>query len=193
MGLRRTTTPILLLPSGTVVQGSSEILDHAGLGASDPALEQRCVERIGPLIRQFIYAATLRRAGSGVAAALVEGVSPGQAQAARLLWPLTRQLMAAGMQARPKLLPRLTQQIEIELAWLAGRLSSREDHGFDRSALTAASLLAPLAVPDECPVSPLYRRVQLPEEIGQIVERWRGEPVLVWVRQTYRMHRNRAS
>ncbi len=131
---------------GPALQGSDRILDFAGVPGG-PELEGRVQGRIGPLVRQIVYASALSDRGSGV---LFEGASPGQALAGRLMWPVTRRLIVAGMRARPALLPALTWRLDGELAWFAGVLAERGEglvgEAFGRADLTAAGLLAPLAM-----------------------------------------------
>jgi glutathione S-transferase len=193
LGLTATTTPILVPDDGPAVQGSDRILDHAGVPGGDPELEERFQGRIGPLVRQMVYASALSDPGSGVKDALFEGAPRGQALAGRLMWPVTRRLIVAGMRARPEFLPELTRRLDGELAWFAGVLAERGERlvggAFGRADLTAASLLAPLAIPPECPVAGLYERVRLSEPLGAQVRRWRDEPALAWVARTYARHR----
>lgn len=147
----------------------------------------------GLLVRQLIYSAVLDDPESGVRGALFEGVSLRQALAGRLMWPVTRRLMMVGMKARPALVPGLVEELGRELAWFAGVLEERGEHlvggTFGRADLTAASMLAPLAVPPECPVADLYERVRLPESLDAQVHLWRREPALAWVARTYARHR----
>jgi glutathione S-transferase len=193
LGLPSSATPVLLLGHGRIVQGSGAILDHAGTPGGDPELERRFVEHLGPLIRQLLYAAALNDPGSGVRDALLEGVSPGQARAGRLLWPATRLLLIAGLQARRGLVPSLLARTGEELAWFEGVLANRGPHlagrGFGRADLTAASLLAPLAIPPECPVASLYAGVRLPPEVERAIDAWRSGPALTWTRAIYAAHR----
>lgn len=192
MGLSATTTPILVTDDGATVQGSDRILDWVGMTGGDPVLEER-FQRIGALVRQLVYAATLTNAGSGVREALLDRVSRGQALAGKLMWPVTRRLMQIGMQARPALVPSLVERLAAELDWLSGTLAERGESlvgdAFGRADLTAASLLAPVAIPPQCPVADLYTRVRLPDELDAAVRRWRSEPALAWVARTYSEHR----
>src|SRR3712207_4210842 len=69
-----TTLPIL--DTGReILQGSGSILDWARVEDGDAELEERFERRIGVLVRQYIYAATLSDPASGVRAALLDGVS----------------------------------------------------------------------------------------------------------------------
>ena len=186
-----TTLPILVAGSD-MIQGSGLILDWTGMPGPVPVLEQRFEERVGVLVRQFIYAGTLGVAGSGARDALFDGVGVGQALLGRFMWPITRRLMVAGMNARPALLPELEQKITAELDWFKHQLAGREHlvcDRFGRADLTAASLLAPLARPSACP---LYRKSQTPERLEKILARWRARQSLQWVEKIYANYRHSA-
>src|ERR1700744_578149 len=63
-GMAKGTTLPILVAGPDVIQGSGFILNWTGMQGSAPALEQRFEERIGVLVRQFIYAGTLGVTGS---------------------------------------------------------------------------------------------------------------------------------
>ncbi len=193
LGLQATTTPILDLGDGRLIQGSGRILDWTGLAGADPGLERRFEHEIGPLVRQFVYAALLGDPRSGVRDVLLAGTSPRQAAIGRLIWPGLRRLMMQGMQAKPAHLPDLTARMAECLAWFEQVLRERGPHlsgaAFSRADLTAASLLAPLAAPAGCPVRSLYREVRYPPAVADTLARWREEPALTWVAQTYAQSR----
>jgi glutathione S-transferase len=176
-----------------MIQGSDHILNWTGLPGGDPNLEQRFQKCIGPLVRQFFYAAVLGNPRSGVRGILFDGVSATQTLAGRLLWLRTRRVMMQRMNARADLLPVLTEQIERELAWFEGVLGDRGDYlvgrTFGRADLTAASLWAPLAPPPAHPVALLYRRVVLPPAEQAVISDWRDRPSFAWVRDIYAHHR----
>jgi glutathione S-transferase len=180
----KTTLPILVADK-QVIQGSDRILDWAGVPGADPALEQRFERSIGVLVRQYIYAATLSNNGSGIFRTLHDGVSAVQMRLGRIMWPLMRRLMIAGMNARPTLVRRVEAQLDAELDWFDRRVAGRQflvGDQFGRADITAASLLAPLARPTACP---LYRLVVLPTEIEERLTAWSSRPALVWAQHQY--------
>ncbi|WP_191970691.1 glutathione S-transferase N-terminal domain-containing protein [Methylobacterium soli] len=193
LGLSSRTTPILDLGNGQVIQGSDHILNWTGLPGGDPDLEQRFEKRIGPLVRQFYYAAVLGNPRSGVREILFNGVSAVQALAGRLLWLRTRRVMMLRMNARADLLPVLTERVEAELAWFESMLNERGKHlvghTFGRADLTAASLWAPVGPPPTHPVALLYSRVVLPPAVQASISGWRDRPGFAWVRAIYAHHR----
>jgi glutathione S-transferase len=183
-----TTLPILIADR-EVIQGSGRILDWADLPGGDVGLEERFDRRIGLLVRQYIYAATLSESASGVRAALLDGVSATQARLARLMWPATRRLMIAGMNARPALVSQIEEQLAGELDWFDHRLDGRRHLVGDRlgrADITAASLLGPLARPAACP---LYSSIVLPARVEETLARWRRRPSLAWTERLYSDHR----
>jgi len=76
-----TTLPILTI-GREVIQGGGSILGWTGMLGAAPALEQRFEERVGVIVRQFIYAGTLGVVDPSVRDVLLDGVSGGQAR-----WP----------------------------------------------------------------------------------------------------------
>ncbi|MFN4088016.1 MAG: glutathione S-transferase N-terminal domain-containing protein [Alphaproteobacteria bacterium] len=183
-----TSLPILDIGGG-VIQGSGGILDWCGTPGGDRVLERRLEHVVGPLVRRYVYSATLHDPASGVRRVLTDGVPHAQAFVVRLGWPILRRAMAAGLDARPERLPELESALDAELAHLELRLGG-ERHlvggRFGRADLTAASLLAPLARPAECP---LYRRVVMAEPLGRVLAAWENRPALAWVRSIYVAHR----
>jgi glutathione S-transferase len=183
-----TSLPILAAPDG-VVQGSDRILDWTGLPGAAPEIEGRCERVIGPLVRQYIYAGVLTDPASRVRDALLDGVAVPLAIAGRAMWPVTRRIMIARMQALPDLLPSLTIRLEEELDWFDRHLAGRDylsGDGFGRADITAASLLAPLARPAG---GPDYARVTLPQPVETALGRWAERPALRFVRRIYADHR----
>jgi glutathione S-transferase len=57
---------------------------------------------------------------------------------------------------------------------------------FSRADVTAASLLAPLALPAE---HPTYEVIVLPPGVAADRDAWLSRPIVSWVREIYRKHR----
>ena len=183
-------TGLPILDTGAeIIQGSDRILDWTGLPGADAAVERRLEARVAPLVRQYLYGATLDDPRSGVQAVLFDGVPAWQAALGRLAWPVTRRLMIQGMNARAALVPALERDLAAELDWFEGVLDGRRHLAgdrFGRADIPAASLLAPLARPAACPI---YRRVALPPSVEEALARWNARPSLRWVERTYAEHR----
>lgn len=193
LGASATSLPLLLLGDGSLCQGSDRILDWAGVPGGDPEIERWLEQATAPLIRQCLYAGLLADPRSGIRDVLLRGTSPRQATMARLIWPLLRRIMASGMNAQPHRLPDLISQVDRELDWFDRVLAERGDHlvgqEFGRADLTAASLLAPLALPQVEPVKSLSAGIRWPRSLAPFLGRWSDRPTLKWVRHMYEAHR----
>ena len=183
-------TGLPILDTGErIIQGSDRILDWTGMPGADPALERRFEDTVAPLIRQYVYSATLHDPNSNIRDVLFDGVSAMHDHVGRFMWPVTRRLMIRKMDTRPILVPDLERRLEAELDWFDGRVEGRRflvGDRFGRADLTAASLLAPLARPAACP---LYQELALPPRLQETFERWSVRPGLHWVGRLYDDHR----
>lgn len=193
LGASATSLPLLLFGDGSLCQGSDRILDWTGLPGGDPEIERRLEQVTAPLIRQCLYAGLLSESRSGIRDVLLRDTNPRQAAIGRLTWPLLRPIMAAGMNARPHLLPDLIVKVDHELDWFDRVLAERGEHlvgrEFGRSDLTAASLLAPLALPQVEPVKSISAGIRWPRLLVPVLARWSDRPTLKWVCHVYESHR----
>ncbi len=80
--------------------------------------------------------------------------------------------------------------VDAELRWLDGLLADGREYlvggTFSRADIAAASLLAPLALPEQ---HPAYQGLAVPPNISGDLERWKERPSLAWVRQMYARYR----
>ena len=193
LGASTTHLPLLVLGDGSLCQGSDCILDWAELPGGDPEIEWRLEQTTAPVIRQCLYSGLLSDPRSGIRDVLLRGTSTRQAMIGRLVWPLLRRMMAAGMNARPRVLPDLIAQVDRELDWFDGVLAERGDYlvgrEFGRADLTAASLLSPIALPQVEPVKSLSGGLRWPRSLAPVLARWSDRPTLKWVRHMYETHR----
>jgi glutathione S-transferase len=193
LGASASSLPLLLLGDGTLCQGSDQILDWAGLRGGDPEIELRMEQVTAPLIRQCLYAGLLPDPRSGIRDVLFRGTMTRHATIGRLTWPLLRRIMAVGMNARPHLLPDLIAQVDYELDWFDRVLAERGAYlvgqKFGRADLTAASLFAPLALPQVEPVKSVSAGICWPRSLAPFLARWSDRPTLKWVRRVYEDHR----
>lgn len=193
LGASATSLPLLLFDDDCLCQGSDRILDWVGLRGGDSELERRLEQATGPLIRQCLYAGLLADPNSGIRDVLLRGTSKRSAAIVRMTWPLLRQFMAAGMNARPHLLPDLIAQVDRELDWFDGVLAERGEYlvggEFGRADLTAASLLAPVTLPQVEPVKSLSAGIRWPQTLAPSLARWSDRPTLKWVVRMYEVHR----
>lgn len=193
LGASATSLPLLLFGDGSLCQGSDRILDWTGMSGGDLEIEGRLEHTTAPLIRQCLYAGLLSDPGSGIRDVLLRGTSRRQATIGWLTWPLLRRIMVAGMNARASVLPDLIAHVDRELDWFDRVLVERGDHlvgrEFGRADLTAASLLAPLALPQVEPVRSLSAGIRWPNSLAPSLARWSDRPTLKWVRHVYVAHR----
>ena len=99
---------------------------------------------------------------------------------------------------RPGAASESRAQLESELDWLDAKLSDGRFYlagdRFSRADLTVASLLAGFARPKEMSVD---HGLAFPDALAADIERWRTRPLMQWVIEQYRRHRetskNRAS
>jgi glutathione S-transferase len=191
LGCKRTSVPILDT-GDAVIQGSDRILDYCGIRGFDETLERRFENRIGPLVRRYVYSGTLFHSASAMGSFLLDGVDMPQRLVGRVMWPVTRKAMITMMNCRPDLLGSLEADLEREFDWFEAHLQGRQHISggqFGRSDITAASLLAPLARPEQCPI---YRRVKLSPEMEEKLAAWQERPALAWARRTYERYRVQA-
>jgi len=193
LGASATSLPLLLLSDGSLCHGNDRILDWTGLHGGDPEIERRLEQETAPLIRQCLYAGLLHDKRSGIRDVLLRGTSRRQTVIGRLTWPILRRVMVAGMNARPSLLPDLIAQMDCELDWFDRVLAERGDHlvgdAFGRADLTAASLLAPVALPQVEPIKSLSAGIHWPHSLAPAIARWLDRPALQWVRHMYEIRR----
>lgn len=193
LGAPVTSLPLLILGDGSLCQGSDRILDWAGLTGGDLEIEQRLELVTGPLIRQCLYAGLLHDRRSGIRDVLLRGTSRRQAAIGRLTWPLLRPIMVAGMNARQSILQELIAQMDREIDWFDRVIAERGDHlvggEFGRADLTAASLLAPVALPQVEPVKSLSAGIRWPDSLEPFIAGWSDRPAVKWTRHMYEAHR----
>jgi len=95
------------------------------------------------------------------------------------------------MTFRPGAASESRAALESELDWLDAKLSDGRFYlagqYFSRADLTVASLLAGFASPKEMSV---YHGMTRPDALAVDIERWRSRPVMQWVIDQYRTHRN---
>lgn len=98
-----------------------------------------------------------------------------------------------GMSAHASSLPDLIRRVGAELDWFDGVLADRGGAltgiGFGRADLSAAALLAPVALPPTAPLDVLYAGLDWPPALGEALRRWEERDAIRWVRRTYAAHR----
>lgn len=183
-----TTLPILAV-GGKIIQGSGHILDWTGIPGGIPEFEKRLEVTTAALMRQFLYTGTLSNPDNHIRDMLLAGVPPGQRLLGQMIWPVTRRAMIRQMQLAKNHLPDLRERMEGELNWFEAQLSDEPSlvgGPVGRAAITAASLLSPLARP---PSSGPSRLLSLPDNLQELLLSWARKPSLRWVTDIYAQHR----
>ncbi len=195
----------LLVAAGRVVQGSGAIIDWAESASTDPskrlspasesreeclALEQRLDDVTGVHVRRYYYSEAIVDHPESVRPIFARDLSPLERRSLDENWGLVRKLMIGAMDLGPEQRQESRRIVEGELDWLDGLLADGRrfllGDRLSRADLTAASLLAPLALPEG---HPTYGMLEVPPLARADLTRWAERPVLTWVREIYRRHR----
>ena len=208
LGAAGSSLPILV-SGDDVIQGSAAILRWAESASGNlekslrpqPDLEQDClaVERrlddvAGVHARRFYYSEALVEHPESVKPIFRNDLEGSEQSRLDEHWPLICEVMASAMDLGPEQGEDSRRILEQELDWLDARLVDGRPHlvgdRLSRADLTAASLLAVLALPAE---HPTYSRLEIPPRVREQLARWAERPTVAWVRRTYRDHRPRAT
>jgi glutathione S-transferase len=205
LGAPASSLPVLVT-EGRVVQGSGAILDWAepiAAGAAQPlspdprfeaecrALEQRLDDVAGVHVRRYYYSEAILEHPDSVRPIFTRDLAPSERRMLDENWPLVCKLMTGAMDLGRQQWEESRRIVEDELAWFDGLLRGGRrflvGDRFSRVDITAASLLAPLALPPE---HPTYGMIGLPPRARADRELWAARPSVGWVREMYRAYRN---
>lgn len=195
----------LLVHEGRVVHGSGEIIEWAESFVADPgkrlspeprfedecrALEARLDDRIGVHLRRYYYSEAIIEHPESVRPIFTRDLPPEERERIDANWDVVCRLMTGAMDLGPEQWHESRQIFESELDWFDALLSDGRTYllgdRFSRADLTAAALLAPLALPPE---HPTYGGLELPPRAQADFESWSGRPSAKWARQMYAKHR----
>lgn len=204
LGAEGSSLPILVA-GDEVVQGSSAIIDWADAATDDPskrlcpepefqeecrALEQRLDDRAGVHVRRFYYSEALVEYPETVLPIFARDLQDAERKSIEENWGIVRQLMMARMDLGPEQREESGAIVADELDFLDARLADGRrfliGDRFSRADVTAASLLAPLAIPPE---HPTYGLLEVPPLAAALLDQWKDRPVITWVREMYRDYR----
>lgn len=204
LGAAGSSLPVLVT-EGQVVQGSGAIIGWAEARAADAsrtlgpdpgqeadcrALEQRLDDVAGVHVRRYYYSEALVDHPDTVLPIFTSDLPEAERKSLEASWPVVSRLMIGRMDLGPAQREESRRIVEAELDWLDGLLGDGRRYlvgdRFSRADVTAASLLAPLALPRE---HPTYGALAVPPLAAADLERWAERPVLDWVRETYSAHR----
>lgn len=205
-GQGETTLPILevRLPGGAVehIQDSTQILQwldqhlgplavmprHVGLNEEIMDIEER-FDAIGKDVARYLYNATLDD-DDRIIGMWTQHANRQQARLVRLFYPLTRWIFRRRLRINAEAAAQSAERIQQALAWLDGRLSDGRHYlvgqQFSVADITAASILAPLACPDQ---HPIYGTTQFRQGAAHSPAWLGNRPCVEWVRRVYKTHR----
>lgn len=203
LGARRSSLPILKA-GGQLIQGSSDIIHWAEATASDNSkcltpdnqrqqcldIEKRLDDISGVHIRRYYYSEALVDHPQTIQAIFSKSLSGIQKLLLAGTWGKIRKLMIKGMDLGPDQRQESKDIIDGELQWLDELLSDGRRFlaggQFSRADITAASLFAPLVLPEK---HPTYADLKLPPGVIEDVSDWERRPVLNWIRELYAEYR----
>lgn len=187
-----------------LIKGSGSIISWAQqnappgaeslLAEGDPDLCRQIEERIdaaaGVHIRRYYYSEALVEHPRTVQRIFTKDLPFPKNIVIKLAWGKIRGAMIRLMDLGHSQGLESKAIVEGELDWIDGLLGDGRQYlvgnSLSRADIAVASLLAPLALPDEHPV---YNNVMHPPRLAQDVASWNQRPSLRWVRELYAKHR----
>lgn len=202
LGLRSTALPILVAGS-TIIQGSSEIITWADAATRTEkrlapvseidqcrSVEERLDAVLGVHVRRLYYSEALVDYPETVRPIFTGNLPLLQKFSTMAAWPVIRKRMIHLMDLGPEQRLESRGIVDMELDWLDELLSDGRPFiagdNFSRADITAASLLSPLAMPDEHPV---YAGLEIPPLCAADLQQWQDRPSLAWTVNTYAKYR----
>ncbi len=203
LGAPGTSLPILVA-DGQVVQGSSNIIDWAEAQSTAVSirltpntnidacreLEKRLDDVAGVHVRRYYYSEALIDHPEIVRQVFANDLSFFKKLVLYGTWGVVRKLMIDLMDLGPEQGRESRKIIEKELAWIDSLISDGRrflvGDKFSRADVTAASLLAPLAIPNE---HPTYAKLKLPPHMTADLAIWEDRPSIKWVNEIYSQYR----
>ena len=203
LGASQTALPILVA-DGEVIEGSSSIIGWADARATSRGkrltpgensvtwreIEKRLDDVLGVHLRRYYYSEALLDQPQTVRPIFAQGLSLPQRFLLSFAWRQICKRMITGMDLGTRQGDESRQIVLAELDWLDALLADGRrflvGDRFSRADLTAASLLAPVARPDE---HPSYQHLQIPPGVAADLVSWEQRPSIAWVRDIYHQFR----
>lgn len=195
----------LLVSGDLIVHGSSAILDWVDTKNADPslrlapdaefaeacrALEERLDDIVGVHVRRYYYSEAMVEHPESVRPIFTRDLEASERQAVEESWAIVRQVMIDSMDLGAEQGRESRLILETEFDWFDALLADGRRYlvgdRFSRADITAASLLAALALPEE---HPTYGLLEVPPRVSRDLERWSRRPTAKWVGDIYRDHR----
>lgn len=202
LGATGTSLPILLA-DGEIIEGSDRIFDWAEANKRDESrcltpenidtcleIEKRLDNIAGVHVRRYYYSESLIEYPKSVRAVYSEDLSFVKKMIFYVMWGFIQKRMVELMDLGPDQRLESREIVLGELDWIDGLLSDGRQYlvgdRFSRADITAASLLAPITVPNE---HPIYEINKLPPLMTKDIEAWNDRPSIKWVHGIYSQHR----
>lgn len=169
--------------------GPCDLIPRCSLSEEVSAIEDR-FDKAGQDVTRLVYAHGLAQ-DDKILRFWGSSAEPWQRQCLKIGLPLIRWTYHRRLNLNRPSLQRAEHRLQQALAWLDGRLSDGRTFlvgaRLTVADVAAASLLAPLACPDQHPVFSQadYKRYMLPKSATWLNDR----PALRWVRRMYAEHR----
>ncbi|MBL4819969.1 MAG: glutathione S-transferase N-terminal domain-containing protein [Gammaproteobacteria bacterium] len=208
------TSSLPILQVGTqIIQGSGNIISwaEANKAAESPTLAcdetsqldldglhklsgeeigKRLDDVLGVHVRRYYYSEALVDYPQLVRPIFVRDLTPFQQGLTNISWGVIRKLMARKMDLGHSQGLESRQLLEAELDWLDQLLAGGGQYLIGRHLtrvdITAASLLAPLVLPQE---HPTYAGIKWSPNVAVDCETWQNRRSLQWVKEIYRKYR----
>jgi glutathione S-transferase len=198
-GAKETKVPFLL-DGSCAVEGSGAIIDWADDRVQDSSrrltspsaleIERRADDAIGINARRLFYAEALPQAPHAIKAAFSANYSPFHRFIGHITWLLTPRVIMMKYEIGPGAAQESRAKLNAELDWLDSLLADGRQYlagdRFSRADITVASLLAPLAPPEQIKT---YHNLALPKALIADFERWKDRPIMRWMAERYRTGR----
>lgn len=203
LGLDDTTLPILVTDEASI-QGSSQIIDWAEANKADAGvhlnpdvdlevcrqMEQRLDRRFGVHVRRYYYSEALTQQPQTVRSIFTDGLPWRQKIVLRLAWGEICKRMIRGMDLGVDQGLESRQVVDTELSWIDEHLADGRQFllgdRFSRADLSAAALIATLALPAS---HPTYNKLRVPAGVAADLASWQDRRSLQWVREIYQQYR----
>ena len=203
LGASGTSLPVLV-NDGNLIQGSSNIISWAEsapnngrtLDCENSSLISDITSRVddvlGVHVRRMYYSEALGEHPETVLPIFADYLGDEEAAQLRDIWEFVVAAMTQKMDLGADQGRESRAIVLQQLDWFDELLGDGRDYllgdTFTRVDLSAASILAPLAM---APEHPTYGNLQMPPRIAQDVVEWQSRPVSQFVARMYRRHRNR--
>ena len=115
--------------------------------------------------------------------------TPWESRIVRAGYPIIKPMFKLKLKINTKHVAIAEQRIDAEIKWLEARIKQGRylvGDSLTIADITAASLLAPLACPEE---HPIYGTSEFREKMAGVAKLWADSPALQWVRDIYAAHR----